>query len=53
MFETDEPKLEALQGLSRRFRRLIFLLDHESESERIKGLAKVHDGEMQHFEISY
>jgi len=53
LFETDEPPLKSPRGLSRSFPRLIFLVDHEREAERIKGLAKIQDGEVQHFEISY
>ena len=53
MFETEEAPLEALRGLSRRFPDLIFLLDHESDPERVKGLAKAHGGQLQHFEVSY
>jgi len=53
LFETDEPPLKSLRGLSRRFPRLILLVDHESQTERVTGLAKIQDGEVQHFEISY
>ena len=43
-FETENPPFESLKSLSRRWPGLIFLLDHEDEEERIKGLAKAHAG---------
>src|SRR5258707_482942 len=51
--EADEPPLESLMNLSRRWVGLIFLLEYEIQAERIKGLAKVEHGQRQHFELNY
>ena len=52
-FETDEPPLKELRGLSRRWRRLVFLLDYEVESERQKGLAKAKVGRLDQCAFSH
>lgn len=43
-FETENPPLESLKRLSRRWPRMILLLDYEVEKTRIRGLAKVQAG---------
>ena len=53
IFETDEPPLESLQSLSRRWLRLTFLLDYEVEAERIKGLAKAKGGKLTHYRVTH
>jgi hypothetical protein len=50
-FETMIHDLKRLQVLSRRWPRLVLLLDYEAG--RIKGLAKAKAGELEHCEISY
>jgi hypothetical protein len=53
LFETDEPPLEPLVSLSRRWPVLTFLLEYELESERIKGLAKAKDRKLIRHEVRY
>lgn len=53
IFETDEPPLQLLRKLSRRWATLVFMLDYEVENERIKGLAKLSRGRLTHCQISY
>lgn len=52
IFETDEPPLEPLRKLSRRWPALVFLLDYEIEFERTKGLLRAQAGRIAscHFE---
>ena len=52
-FKTQRYLPEPIRNLSRRWPRLTFLLDSESETKRIKGLAKAKSGELEHCEISY
>lgn len=52
-FTSERSLPESLRKLSRRWPRLTFLLDFESEAIRIKGLAKAKAGELEHCEISY
>lgn len=52
-FENQACLLQSLKKLSRRWRRLTFLLDFENEQKRIKGLAKAEAGELEHCEINY
>ncbi len=53
IFETDEPPLEPLRKLSRRWPRLVFLLDYEIESERTKGLLKAQTGRIASCQLEY
>ena len=53
MFDTPDPPLASLQALSRRWPALTFLLDYESESKRIKGLAKIKNGAIEHYTVRY
>ncbi len=53
VFETDAPPIAALRTLSRRWPGLIALLEHETQSERVKGLARIENGQIQHCQISY
>jgi hypothetical protein len=52
-FKTERLLPESLRKLSRRWPRLTLLLDFESETKRIKGLAKAKAGELEHCEINY
>ena len=52
-FETSTPPLPALQRMSRSYPTLVFLLEYENEMTRIKGLAKVKAGKLEHCEIGY
>ena len=53
IFETDEPPLEPLRKLSRRWPRLVFLLDYEIESKRIKGILKAQTGRIASCQLEY
>ena len=53
MFDTESAPLESLRSLSRPWPRLVFLLERESEADRIKGLAKAKAGELEHWETKY
>ena len=50
-FEADDPGLQRLQALSRRWPGMILLLDYEAH--RLKGVAKAKAGKMEHHEIRY
>ena len=50
-FETETNPLPALQRLSRSHPGLVFLLEHENERTRIKGLTKAKAGRLTHFQI--
>jgi hypothetical protein len=52
-FESESLSLERLRNVSRRWPRLVFLLDCESETNRIKGPAKAKAGKLEHCEINY
>jgi hypothetical protein len=52
-FETDQTSLKALERLSRRCPDIVFLLEWEMETERIKGLALVARGKVQEAQFSY
>jgi hypothetical protein len=52
-FETDEPTLEFLKTLSRRWRTLTFLLDYDWEYKRLKGLAKAKAGRLRNYSVIY
>jgi hypothetical protein len=52
-FVTDKAPVTQLQKISRRWTRLILLLDFEDEENRIKGLAKAKAGEIEHRKINY
>ena len=52
-FETESNPLTALQRLSRSHPGLVLLLDFELVQVRIKGLAKVKAGKLEHCEIGY
>ena len=52
-FKTTVVPLEPLRGLSWRWPKLAFLLVHENEQIRSKGLAKVKAGQLAHCEIEY
>jgi hypothetical protein len=53
VFETDDPPLEPVRSLSRRWLGLTFLLDFEVETDRLKGLAKAKKGQLEHCQFSY
>jgi len=53
LFESDEPPLDCLRRLSRCWPQLVFLLDWEVDSERLKGLAKSNAGRVEHWETTY
>jgi hypothetical protein len=52
-FDTEDPPLESLKRLSRRWPGLVLLLDHEEERQRIKGLAKAQKGQMAHCQFDF
>ena len=52
-FDSTGSLLEPLRRLSRRWPKLVLLLDHEEEGQRIKGLAKAQAGRMAHCQIEY
>jgi hypothetical protein len=52
-FETDMPPVPLLRAMSREWPGLIFLLDYDCESERVKGLAKARNGRARHFQVNY
>jgi hypothetical protein len=52
-FETDKPPLPLLRAMSRKWPGLVFLLDYDCESERVKGLVKARNGRARHFQVSY
>ena len=52
-FETEAAPLESLRRLSRRWPRLILLLEYEVDEERIKGLAKAAAAKLEHYQIEY
>ena len=52
-FETDEPPLKFLKTLTRRWRSLTFLLEHDGEDTRIKGLAKAKAGRLENYSVTY
>ena len=51
--ETECPPLESLGRLSRRWPRLVFVLNYEVEADRIMGLVKAEAGQLEHYKISY
>ena len=53
LFETDEPPLARLSGLSQRWPRLTLLMDYEAERQRIKGLAKANKGKISTCQFEY
>ncbi len=53
LFDTDEPCLEGLRRLSGRWPNLVFLLDYEIDSERMRGLAKAEAGRLEHWSTTY
>ena len=52
-FETDDPPLESLKGLSRRWPTLTLLLDYEVQAKRLKGLAKAKAGTLMDHRVTY
>ena len=52
-FMTNAIPIPAFVVLSKTWPTLTFLLDYEDEEERIKGLAKVKKGELEHCQIRY
>jgi hypothetical protein len=52
-FETECPPLESLRRLSRRWPRLVFVLNYEVKANRIMGLAKAKAGQLEHWKITY
>ena len=51
-FDSESPPVEKLRQLSGRWPG-IYLLENELESRRIKGLAKLSGGRVDHCELSY
>jgi hypothetical protein len=43
----------SVKRLSARYSRLTFLLDYDREKERLKGLAKAGNGQVQHHQVHY
>jgi len=52
-FETIGCDLNQLQSLSRRWPRLVFLLDYEIRRRRVKGIVKAKAGELEHHLVRY
>ena len=52
-FDSTGSLLEPLRRLSRRWPKLVFLLDQEEEGQRKKGLAKAQAGQMAHCQFDY
>lgn len=52
-FDSTGPRVEPLRVLSRRWPRIIFLLDYEAEDQRIKGLAKAQAGRIAFCQFEY
>ncbi len=52
-FVTESQPLEALSRLSRRWPELVFLMEFDLETSRIKGLGKAKAGKLDHSAISY
>jgi hypothetical protein len=52
-FETDQPSLDSLRRLSRRWPRLTLLLVYDAAANRIVGLAKAKADQLEHWETSY
>ena len=52
-FDSTGSLLEPLRRLSRRWPKLVFLLDLEAQSQRKKGLAVVQAGRMAHCQFEY
>ena len=52
-FESEGPPLPWLRRISREWSSLTFLLDHEDEELRIKGLAKFKAGKVRSHRIQY
>jgi hypothetical protein len=53
LYETDEPPLEPLRKLSRRWPQLVFLLDWEWEDRRFKGLVNAKAGLLHSLQTEY
>ncbi len=53
LFETDEPPLESLRRLSRRWPQLVFLLDWEWEDRHFKGLVNAEAGLLHSSQTEY
>ena len=51
--ETDDPPLESLKALSRRWPTLTLLLDYEVQAKRVKGLAKAKSGVLMDHRVTY
>jgi hypothetical protein len=52
-FDTDTPPLPFLRSISRQWSSLTFVLDYDSEGQRLKGLVKARNGRLRHFRVSY
>jgi hypothetical protein len=52
-FDSTEPLLDRVGQLSRRWPKLVFLLEHEEEAQRIKGLAKAQAGQLSCCQFDY
>ena len=52
-FESPRAVPDRLRQLSRRWPKLIFLLDHEQGVQRKKGFVKAQAGQIAHFQFDY
>jgi hypothetical protein len=52
-FDRNAPPLAFLRSASRQWPLLVFVLDYDSEDQRLKGLAKARNGRVRHFRIRY
>ena len=52
-FETAAPPLEYFKHLSTQWPRLIFIVEYDEQGRRVKGLAKMKAGKLEHYCVRY
>jgi len=52
-FETQSSPILSVEALSRRWPRLVLILEWENETRRMMGLAKARAGRLEQFEVRY
>ena len=52
-FEADDPPLESLKVMSRRWPKLTIVFDYEEQAKQVKGLAKAKAGVLDSYRMEY
>lgn len=52
-FETESSSIPSVEGLSRRWPKIVLILQWENETKRRMGLAKARAGKLEQFEVRY